>query len=106
LANSFAKYKRRVFDYRHAQQKKACWLGVWHGWHLVKMGVAGTGHGYNDELTKLLSMRRGLNYAREYFRFTLLEYFAMKTDDDLVIGGENYWKDVLFSRVPHEYNKN
>ena len=76
--------------------------GVWSRWECY----AGTGHGYNDELTKLLSTQRGLNYARINFSFALLEYFTMKTDDAVIVRRESYWKDVLFSRVPHGYNKN
>ncbi|MCX5795077.1 MAG: GIY-YIG nuclease family protein [Elusimicrobia bacterium] len=64
----------------------------------------GTGHGYTDELTRLIS-RRGLKYAKRNFRFALLEYFSMKTDDDFIIQREKYWKDVLLSRE-RGYNRN
>jgi len=75
--------------------------GIWSRWECY----AGTGHGYNDELTKLIK-RNGLEYARQNFRFALLEYCGMKTDDQAVIAREKYWKQVLMSRGQYGYNKN
>lgn len=31
-------------------------------------------------------------------RFALLEYWAMRTDDDHVLERESYWKEVLHAR--------
>ncbi len=45
--------------------------GIWSRWECY----VGTGHGYNDELTAIIS-RNGLDYARKHFRFVLLEYYA------------------------------
>ncbi len=64
-----------------------------------------TGHGYNDELTKVIN-KKGLDYARENFRLSLLEYRPMKTDDDKIIERENYWKEALLSRGKFGYNNN
>lgn len=76
--------------------------GVWSRWRCYVF----TGHGYNDELTKLIA-RQGHTHARNHFRFTLLEHFAMKTDDAVVIAREGYWKDVLLTRnASFGYNKN
>ena len=75
--------------------------GIWSRWQCY----AGTGHGYNDELTRLIK-RNGLEYARKNFRFSLLEYCGMKTDDQTVITREQYWKQVLLSRGEFGYNKN
>lgn len=75
--------------------------GIWSRWECY----VETGHGYNDELTRLIR-KRGLHYAKRFFRFTLLEYCSMKTDDDVVISREAYWKDVLRTRGKHGYNKN
>ncbi|WP_244191168.1 GIY-YIG nuclease family protein [Prosthecochloris sp. ZM] len=75
--------------------------GIWSRWECY----AGTGHGYNDELTKLIK-QNGLEYARQNFRFAVLEYCGMKTDDQAVIAREQYWKQVLLSRGQYGYNKN
>ena len=76
--------------------------GIWSRWQCYVL----TGHGYNDELTKLISAL-GRDHARKNFRFTLLEYFSMKTIDEVVIQREGYWKNVLLSRQPEfGYNKN
>jgi hypothetical protein len=75
--------------------------GIWSRWECY----VGTGHGYNDELTRLIS-EFGQDYARRFFRFALLEYMPMKVDDDVVIGRESYWKEVLLSRGKYGYNKN
>lgn len=66
----------------------------------------GTGHAGNDELVKLIR-RRGLNYARRNFTFSVLEAMAKGTADDVVIGRETYWKQVLLTRDrKHGYNRN
>jgi hypothetical protein len=76
--------------------------GIWSRWQCYVF----TGHGYNDDLTTLIG-KSGLKYARDNFRFTLLEYFPMKTSDDIVINREGYWKNVLLSRrTEFGYNKN
>ena len=75
--------------------------GVWSRWSCY----IGTGHGWNDELTKLIE-REGLEYARKHFRISLLEYRPAKTDDQVIFDRENYWKNALLSRSPLGYNKN
>ncbi len=75
--------------------------GVWARWSCY----IGTGHGWNDELTRLID-REGLDYARRNFRISLLEYRPAKTDDKVIIERENYWKEALLSRGPFGYNKN
>jgi hypothetical protein len=74
--------------------------GIWSRWTCY----VGTGHGYNDELTKLIE-KQTLEYARQNFRFALLEYFTSKTDDSIIIQREKYWKNVLLSRE-YGYNRN
>ena len=76
-------------------------LGIWSRWYCY----INTGHGKNDELTKLIK-QKGIEYARKYFRFTLLEYRNMKTDDKIIIERESYWKEALLSRGQFGYNKN
>ena len=74
--------------------------GIWSRWSCY----IGTGHGWSDELTKLID-ERGLDYARNNFKFSILEYRAMKTDDQVIINKEQYWKRVLLSAT-FGYNRN
>ena len=75
--------------------------GVWSRW----LCYIETGHGWNDELTRLIR-KEGIDYARENFQVSLLEYRPMKTDDKVIIERENFWKTALLSRAPLGYNKN
>jgi len=74
--------------------------GIWSRWGCY----IETGHGWNDELTRLIN-KEGIKYARENFKFSILEYRSMKTDDDTIINRESYWKDVLLTEQ-FGYNKN
>ena len=76
--------------------------GIWSRWACY---IDTGGHGWNDELTKLIQAQ-GIDYARRNFVLTLLEYRPMKTDDTAIIQREGYWKEVLMSRLPWGYNKN
>lgn len=76
-------------------------FGIWSRWAVY----VGTGHGFNDELTKLIS-ENGIDYARQNFRFSLLEYRSMRIDDNLIINRESYWKEALITRGQFGYNKN
>lgn len=76
--------------------------GIWARWNNY---VYSNGHGYNDELVKLISTK-GSEYAKENFQFSILELLSMKVDDDFVVRRENYWKNVLQTRSPLGYNKN
>ncbi len=75
--------------------------GIWSRWSCY----IGTGHGWNDELTKLIDTE-GIEYARSHFKLTLLEYRPMKIDDQSIIEREAYWKNVLLTRGEYGYNKN
>jgi hypothetical protein len=93
-----------IFDTSNGKKYVGSAYGEWGLW--ARWGVyVGTGHGWNDELTKLLSTH-GLKYAQKNFVFTLIEYFSMKTDDQVVIDRESFWKDALLSRTEFGYNKN
>ena len=74
-------------------------FGIWSRWACY----IGTGHGWNDELTRLIS-KKSIDYARKNFKFSLLEYRSMNTDDKVIISRESYWKDILLSRR-FGYNK-
>lgn len=75
--------------------------GIWSRWSCY----IGTGHGWNDELTKVIK-QEGFGYAKDNFRLSLLEYRSMKTDDKIVIERESFWKEVFLSRGDFGYNKN
>lgn len=75
--------------------------GIWSRWQ----SYINTGHGWNDELTQLIE-REGIEYARQNFRVSLLEYRPARTDDQLIIAREVFWKEALLTRVPLGYNKN
>lgn len=74
--------------------------GLWSRWICYMT----TGHGWNDELTKIIDIH-GIEYARENFRMTLLEYRPAKTDDQVIIDREGFWKNALLTRE-HGYNRN
>lgn len=75
--------------------------GIWSRW----ARYVETGHGYNDGLTQIIATS-GIEYARKHFRFALLEHRTMKTDDNVVIQREQYWKSVLLTCGDYGYNKN
>ena len=75
--------------------------GIWSRW----CTYINTGHGYNDELVMLIG-KNGIDYARKYFQFAILELRSMKTDDDTIINRESFWKEVLLTRGSFGYNKN
>ncbi|MCF7945362.1 MAG: GIY-YIG nuclease family protein [Spirochaetia bacterium] len=76
-------------------------FGIWSRWKCY----VGTGHGWNDELTKIINSE-GIDYAKKYFKVTLLEYMPMKSDDAYVIERECFWKEALLARGKFGYNKN
>ena len=75
--------------------------GIWSRWSCY----IGTGHGHNDEISKIIK-KHGMKYARKNFSFTLLEHRPMKTDDKAIIARESFWKQALQSRGDFGYNKN
>lgn len=76
-------------------------MGIWARWSTYMA----TGYGFNDELTRLLESA-GLDYAREHFQLCLLEYRSAKTDDEVIIDRERFWKEALLSRGAFGYNLN
>jgi hypothetical protein len=75
--------------------------GIWSRWSCY----IETGHGYNNELKKLIA-KSGLEHARKFFKFALLEHRPMKTDDETIQQRERYWKRVLLTRGDYGYNHN
>lgn len=74
--------------------------GIWSRWG----SYVSSGHGWNKELQELVDDK--LDYARENFKFTLLEYRPAPTPDDTVIYRESYWKEVLLTRGRYGLNQN
>ena len=76
--------------------------GIWSRWK----NYLNTGHGWNDELTRIID-EKGIDYARENFQFTLLEYMPARTDDSTIIERESFWKRALLSQTSDfGYNRN
>ena len=75
--------------------------GLWSRWSTYVM----TGHGFNDELVRLIQ-DKGMQYARLNFKISLFEHYPMKTDDNLIIKRESFWKNALLARGSFGYNKN
>ena len=75
-------------------------MGIWSRWACYM----DTGHGWNDELTKLIN-EKTIKYARENFRLSLLEIMSKSTSDDTIIEREIHWKTALLTKQ-FGYNKN
>jgi hypothetical protein len=78
--------------------------GIWSRWgKYFKFG----GHGGNTLIKKLLKPKsKGVKYARENFRLSLLEQASSRDSEQQVIAREGYWKDVLMTRGPFGLNDN
>jgi len=74
--------------------------GIWSRWG----EYIDTGHGGNKDLMEIIA-KEGFDYARNNFKFSLLDYYFMKTDDQVIIDREQYWKNVLLPGT-FGYNKN
>ena len=74
--------------------------GVWSRWACY----IGTGHGWSDELTALIT-EKSIQYARNNFRFSLLEIMPMGTVDATILKRESHWKHALLTRK-FGYNDN
>ena len=74
--------------------------GIWARWACY----IGTGHGWSDELTKIIA-EKSIKYARENFRLSILEVMTNTTSDEEVIRRESHWKSVLLTRE-YGYNHN
>lgn len=72
--------------------------GIWSRWK----DYMDTGHGGNKRLREA---GVDVDYARENFIFSLLEYRPMKTDKDNVLEREAYWREVLLTN-DYQYGYN
>ena len=62
---------------------------LWRRWR----SYAANGHGRNKKLKQ-----HSFNYIRRNFRYTILEYFSVDTDNKEILRREGWWKKVLLSR--------
>ena len=74
--------------------------GVWQRWG----DYFSTKHGNNKKL-KSLYAQEGEEYFKQYFTFTLLEYFGLSYDPEKVKEREQYWKKC-FQTISKGYNDN
>ncbi|MFM5838901.1 GIY-YIG nuclease family protein [Aeromonas rivipollensis] len=74
--------------------------GIWSRW----ASYISTGHGGNEELTKLINAY-GFEHARTNFQFSILEFRSMRTDDETIRNREQYWKRALQTNA-FGYNRN
>ena len=75
--------------------------GIWRRWrHYIR-----NGHGGDIELRALMESK-GIDYARENYKFTLLEIITGE-EEDTINEREKHWKRVLLSREERfGYNRN
>jgi len=77
--------------------------GIWLRW----LDYANNGYGDSIELEKLLKKNDGIEYAKQHFRFWLLEPHSMEVDDTVIRDRESYWKDYWLTRnTLFGYNSN
>ena len=74
--------------------------GIWSRWNDYIIN----GHGGNNKMKKLIK-QEGIEYARNNFRMTLIEYWPFKTNDKMVTDRETFWKSNLLTRE-FGYNDN
>ena len=92
-------YMKGVYVIHDTETGKA-YVGAAYGdtgiWSRLRQYVEGL-HGNNVALKELVG-QKGSNYARTNLRFSLLEFWSMRTPDEEVLDREAYWKDVLQTR--------
>jgi len=75
--------------------------GIWSRW----CSYISCGHGGNVELIPLAT-DPSLEYCRQNFRFSLLEYRSAATDGRIIDDREAFWKRILLTRGDHGLNRN
>lgn len=64
----------------------------------------GNGHGGNKELVELVN-KKGLDYIKSNFQYSILENYNAKVDDNVILERESWWKETLQTRT-FGYNSN
>ncbi|NMD38530.1 MAG: GIY-YIG nuclease family protein [Christensenellaceae bacterium] len=81
--------------------KAAGEYGIWQRWNDYIVD----GHGGDVDLIQLVE-NKGMEYVRQYYKFTLLE-IVQAWDENSIDDRENYWKRVLMTREESTgHNKN
>ena len=62
------------------------------------------GHGGNEGLIKLRE-EKGFDYIKKNFKYSILDIYKSKTDDEVIKERERKWKEMLLSKK-FGYNKN
>ena len=62
------------------------------------------GHGGNKELIELVE-KKGINYIKNNFYYSILENYNAKVDDQVILERESWWKETLQTRT-FGYNSN
>ena len=62
------------------------------------------GHGGNKELIELVE-KKGINYIKNNFYYSILENYNAKVDDHIILERESWWKVTLQTRI-FGYNTN
>ena len=62
------------------------------------------GHGGNKELIELVE-KKGINYIKNNFYYSILENYNAKVDDHIILERESWWKETLQTRI-FGYNSN
>jgi hypothetical protein len=65
---------------------------------------ASNGHGGNKELLALVK-EKGIDYVKQHLQYSILENYNAKTNDQVVLKREAWWKETLQSRR-FGYNSN
>lgn len=79
--------------------------GIWSRWETY---FNSGGHGNNKLIKELLLQKKpnGTEYARKYFRFSLLEQASSRDSEQYVLIREGFWKTVLLTRGKFGLNDN
>ena len=63
------------------------------------------GQGGNEELIQIVA-EKGFDYVKDNFQYTVLENYNSRTDDEIILAREKWWKVALDTRGSHGYNRN
>jgi len=78
--------------------------GIWSRWSAYLLYH---GHADNTALKAHLNSKKdSINYARENFTFSLLEYMGSSHDKAYILDRESHWKEVLLTRNEKGLNEN
>lgn len=68
---------------------------------------AENGHGGNKDLKRLVE-EKGLDYIKESFRYSILDIYKAKVNNDIIIQREHWWGKILLtdSKTGFGYNMN